>query len=76
LVPGSEYVGVDAYRRPKYEIPNVGPIAGIGKSFKNPNSIMYSGALEYSYDNAFSRGGYFHESEEQEQDNSLLPVSD
>ncbi|UHO39432.1 type IX secretion system outer membrane channel protein PorV [Chryseobacterium capnotolerans] len=66
LVPGSEYVGVDAYRRPKYEIPNVGPIAGIGKSFKNPNSIMYSGALEYSYDNAFSvRGGYFHESEEQ-----------
>ncbi|MBP2616532.1 type IX secretion system outer membrane channel protein PorV [Chryseobacterium jejuense] len=66
LVPGSEYAGVDAYRRPKYEIPNVGPIAGIGKSFKNPNSIMYSGALEYSYDNAFSvRGGYFHESEEQ-----------
>ncbi|MFC3756328.1 type IX secretion system outer membrane channel protein PorV [Chryseobacterium tructae] len=66
LVPGSEYTGVDAYRRPKYEIPNVGPIAGIGKSFKNPNSIMYSGALEYSYDNAFSvRGGYFHESEEQ-----------
>ncbi|MGE8552317.1 type IX secretion system outer membrane channel protein PorV [Chryseobacterium jejuense] len=66
LVPGSEYVGVDAYRRPKYEIPNVGPMAGIGKSFKNPNSIMYSGALEYSYDNAFSvRGGYFHESEEQ-----------
>lgn len=66
LVPGAEYVGVDAYRRPKYEIPNVGPMAGIGKSFKNPNSIMYSGALEYSYDNAFSvRGGYFHESEEQ-----------
>ncbi|NPA08541.1 MAG: hypothetical protein GXO46_06105, partial [Chlorobi bacterium] len=32
----------------------------------NKNSIMYSGALEYSYDNAFSvRTGYFHESEEQ-----------
>jgi hypothetical protein len=28
-------------------------MAGIGKSFKNKNSIMYSGALEYSYDNAF-----------------------
>lgn len=66
LVPGSELVGVDANRRPVYAIPNVGPMAGIGKSFKNPNSIMYSGALEYSYDNAFSvRGGYFHESEEQ-----------
>ncbi|WP_347219321.1 type IX secretion system outer membrane channel protein PorV [Chryseobacterium sp.] len=66
LVPGSELVGVDANRKPVYAIPNVGPMAGIGKSFKNPNSIMYSGALEYSYDNAFSvRGGYFHESEEQ-----------
>lgn len=66
LVPGSEYAGVDANRKPIYAIPNVGPMAGIGKSFKNKNSIMYSGALEYSYDNAFSvRGGYFHESEEQ-----------
>lgn len=67
LVPGSEYAGIDPNtRQPRYEIPNVGPMAGIGKSFKNKNSIMYSGALEYSYDNAFSvRGGYFHESEEQ-----------
>ncbi|MGE8431002.1 MULTISPECIES: type IX secretion system outer membrane channel protein PorV [Chryseobacterium] len=66
LVPGSEYVGMGSDRQPRYEIPNVGPMAGIGKSFKNKNSIMYSGALEYSYDNAFSvRGGYFHESEEQ-----------
>ncbi|MET3036164.1 type IX secretion system outer membrane channel protein PorV [Chryseobacterium sp. NRRL B-14859] len=67
LVPGSEYVGIDPNtRQPRYEIPNVGVMAGIGKSFKNKNSIMYSGALEYSYDNAFSvRGGYFHESEEQ-----------
>ncbi len=67
LVPGSEYVGIDPNtRQPRYEIPNVGPIAGITKSLKNKNSIMYSGALEYSYDNAFSvRTGYFHESEEQ-----------
>lgn len=67
LVPGSEFVGIDPNnRQPMYKVPNVGPIAGIGKSFKNPNSIMYSGALEYSYNNAFAvRGGYFHESEEQ-----------
>ena len=67
LVPGSEYAGIyPNTRQPIYQIPNVGPMAGIGKSFKNKNSIMYSGALEYSYDNAFSvRGGYFHESEEQ-----------
>ena len=67
LVPGSEYAGIDPNtRQPIYQIPNVGPMAGIGKSFKNKNSIMYSGALEYSYDSAFSvRGGYFHESEEQ-----------
>lgn len=36
LVPGSEYVGIDPNtRQPRYEIPNVGPMAGIGKSFKN-----------------------------------------
>lgn len=67
LVPGSEFVGNDPNTRlPMYAVPNVGVMEGIGKSFNNPNSIMYSGALEYSYDNAFSlRGGYFHESEEQ-----------
>ncbi|AZB30399.1 type IX secretion system outer membrane channel protein PorV [Chryseobacterium balustinum] len=67
LVPGSEFVGTDPNtRQPMYQVPNVGVMAGIGKSFKNTNSIMYSGALEYSYDNAFAvRGGYFHESEEQ-----------
>jgi hypothetical protein len=67
LVPGSEFVGMDPNtRQPIYKVPNVGPIQGITKSFKNPNSIMYSGALEYSYDNAFAvRTGYFHESEEQ-----------
>lgn len=67
LVPGSELVGTDPLtRQPIYAIPNVGPISGIGKSFNNPNSIMYSGAVEYSYDNTFAvRGGYFHESEEQ-----------
>lgn len=67
LVPGSELVGTDPLtRQPIYAIPNVGPISGIGKSFNNLNSIMYSGAVEYSYDNTFAvRGGYFHESEEQ-----------
>lgn len=67
LVPGSEYVGIDPNtRQPIYEVPNVGVMSGIGKSFKNKNSIMYSGALEYSYDDAFSvRTGYFHESEQQ-----------
>jgi hypothetical protein len=67
LVPGSEFVGTDPNtRQPIYQVPNVGVMSGIGKSFKNTNSIMYSGALEYSYDNAFAvRGGYFHESEEQ-----------
>ncbi|AYN01704.1 type IX secretion system outer membrane channel protein PorV [Chryseobacterium aahli] len=66
LVPGSEFIGNDPRGIPQYAVPNVGPIAGIGKSFKNPESIMYSGALEYSYDNAFAvRGGYFHESEVQ-----------
>ena len=67
LVPGSEFVGTDPNtRQPIYAVPNVGVMSGIGKSFKNPNSIMMSGAVEYSYDNAFAvRGGYFHESEEQ-----------
>lgn len=67
LVPGSEFIGNDPNtRQPMYAVPNVGVMSGIGKSFNNPNSIMYSGALEYSYDNAFAvRGGYFHESEEQ-----------
>lgn len=70
LVPGPEIIGYDLLpsgeQRPVYEVPNVGVIEGIGKSFKNEKSIMYSGALEYSYDNAFAlRAGYFHESEVQ-----------
>lgn len=67
LVPGSEFVGTDPNtRQPIYQVPNVGVMQGITKSFKNTNSIMYSGALEYSYDNTFSvRTGYFNESEEQ-----------
>ncbi|WP_426278826.1 type IX secretion system outer membrane channel protein PorV [Chryseobacterium sp. S-02] len=67
LVPGSEFTGqYDVNRNPIYAVPNVGVMSGIGKSFKNKNSIMMSGALEYSYDNAFAvRTGYFHESEEQ-----------
>lgn len=64
LVPGSEFTGrYDNNRNPIYEVPNVGVMEGIGRSFRNQNSIMYSGALEYSYDNAFAvRTGYFHES--------------
>ena len=55
LVPGTDETG---------NVPNVGVIEGIGKSFSNKESIMYSGSLEYSYDNAFSvRTGYFRESE-------------
>ena len=66
LVPGPEVAGTDTNGNPVYDVPNVGVIQGIGKSFKNEKSIMYSGALEYSYDNAFAvRAGYFHESEVQ-----------
>lgn len=55
LVPGTDETG---------NVPNVGVIEGIGKSFSNKESIMYSGSLEYSYDNAFAvRTGYFRESE-------------
>lgn len=65
LVPGSEFVKIDPLtQRPVYEVPNVGVMEGVTKSFKNPKSIMFSGAVEYAYDNSFFvRGGYFHESE-------------
>lgn len=57
LVPGPDNMG---------NVPNVGVIEGIGKSFSNQKSTMFSGAVEYEYDNAFAlRGGYFHESPEQ-----------
>lgn len=67
LVPGSQMVGTNPRTgQPIYEVPNVGVMSGIGKSFKNEKSIMLSGALEYSYDDMFAvRGGYFHESEVQ-----------
>ena len=70
LVPGPEVIGYETLpsgeQRPRYDVPNVGVMEGIGKSFKNEKSIMYSGSLEYSYDNAFAvRTGYFHESEVQ-----------
>lgn len=67
LVPGPEIVGTDPVNdQPLYDVPNVGVMQGIGKSFNNPKSVMFSGALEYEYDNAFAvRGGYFHESAEQ-----------
>lgn len=61
LVPGPE---PDASG--KITVPNVGVMSGIGKSFSNPKSIMFSGAMEYEYDNAFAvRAGYFYESPEQ-----------
>ncbi|AQY23097.1 type IX secretion system outer membrane channel protein PorV [Riemerella anatipestifer] len=60
LVPGSEIPAGSTTP----QIPNVGVMEGIGKSFSNPQSLMLSGALEYSYDNAFAvRTGYFRESE-------------
>lgn len=66
LVPGPEIAGYDTNNNPIYDVPNVGVISGIGKSFKNEKSLMYSGSLEYSYDNAFAiRSGYFYESPEQ-----------
>jgi hypothetical protein len=55
LVPGPDSTG---------NVPNVGVIEGIGKSFSNKESIMYSGSVEYSYDNAFAvRTGFFRETE-------------
>lgn len=57
LVPGPDTNGT---------IPNVGVIEGIGKSFSNKKSIMFSGAAEYSYDDSFAvRAGYYTESPEQ-----------
>ncbi|SDE02775.1 type IX secretion system outer membrane channel protein PorV [Riemerella columbipharyngis] len=59
LVPGAE-----ENEDGTYSIPNVGVMEGVGKSFSNPKSWMFSGALEYSYDNAFAvRTGYFAENE-------------
>ena len=70
LVPGPEIVGYNTLSSgeqvPQYDVPNVGVISGIGKSFKNEKSFMYSGSLEYSYDNTFAlRSGYFYESPQQ-----------
>ncbi|RRQ45880.1 type IX secretion system outer membrane channel protein PorV [Chryseobacterium sp. SC28] len=57
LVPGPDENG---------NVPNVGVIEGIGKSFNNKKSIMFSGAAEYSYDETFAlRAGYFTEAPEQ-----------
>ncbi len=66
LVPGAEFTGNDINGKPTYAIPNVGVIEGISKSFNNKNSLMFSGAVDYEYDNTFAiRAGYFHESPEQ-----------
>ena len=60
LVPGPEL------QDGEYVIPNVSVMEGITKSFGNKKSLMFSGAAEYSYDNAFAvRAGYFTESPEQ-----------
>ncbi|MDL1913144.1 MAG: type IX secretion system outer membrane channel protein PorV [Bergeyella sp.] len=65
LVPGSEITGYEN-GRPINKVPNVGVMQGIGKSFNNKKSIMFSSALEYSFDDVFAlRGGYFRESPEQ-----------
>lgn len=66
LVAGPEVVGKDTNGENIYDVPNVGVIEGIGKSFKNKKSIMFSGAAEYSYDETFAlRAGYFTEAPEQ-----------
>lgn len=66
LVPGPEVTGTNNLGQSVYNVPNVGVMEGIGKSFKNEKSLMFSGALEYSYDRMFFvRGGYFFESEVQ-----------
>ncbi len=70
LVPGPAITGYNTLpsgeQVPQYDVPNVGVMEGIGKSFSNKKSMMLSGAVEYEYDNAFAvRGGYFHESVEQ-----------
>lgn len=70
LVPSAEFTGTDANDLPIYTIPNVGVISGMGKSFSSEGglakTLMYSGSLEYSYDNAFAiRTGYFHEDDTQ-----------
>ncbi|RQP08796.1 MAG: hypothetical protein EAS48_09360 [Chryseobacterium sp.] len=63
LVPGPDIVDYDADDRPIYDVPNVGVLEGVSKSFSNPESIMLSGSAEYSYEDAFAvRAGYFHES--------------
>lgn len=47
-------------------VQDVSVISGIGKSFNNKKSLMYSIAADYSYQNTFDvRAGYFHESIEQ-----------
>lgn len=66
LVPGQVATYASDGTISGYSLPNVGVMEGIGKSFSNKKSMMFSGAVEYTYDDAFAvRGGYFHESAEQ-----------
>lgn len=59
LVPAPSY---DANGR----LEDISVVSGIGKSFSNKKSLMYSVAADYSYQDTFDvRAGYFHESIEQ-----------
>lgn len=65
LVPGPESV-VSPNGLVSYSYPDVSVMSGIGKSFSNEKSIMYSVAADYSFNDTFDiRTGYFHESAEQ-----------
>ena len=64
LVPAAEQITSGGIV--SYTYPDVSVIAGVGKSFGNKKSLMYSIAADYSYNNIFDiRAGYFHESLEQ-----------
>ena len=66
LVPGAEAVVDPVTNRVSYSYPDVSVINGMGKSFSNKKSVMYSIAADYSYNDTFDiRTGYFHESAEQ-----------
>ena len=66
LVPGAEPVVDPVTNTISYTYPDVSVINGMGKSFSNKKSVMYSVAADYSYNDTFDiRTGYFHESAEQ-----------
>jgi len=66
LVPGAEPMVDPVTNTISYTYPDVSVINGMGKSFSNKKSVMYSIAADYSYNDTFDiRTGYFHESAEQ-----------